>query len=362
MAALGHRRRILRPALAAAALVLVMALAAAAAPPARAADPAEPALAAGDAYVSPRVLGEAGPAAVRELREAAAELAADGRPVKLAIVAGPVGSPSMPAYARRLAGALAYEGTLVVTAPGRPVAAAGPRPPDETARLLRAARADDLVNPVERLVAAARRVAPQAVPGSGTREVLILLGLAGLGGAWAIAWGLRREGRHRHEQMLEARAAMRVRLDALRSRATALALRPDLPAGARAHVEAALGAYAEAIPALQQARRSEDVAALEDRVRAGLEAVAEAGSAVGEPQPPDAPFAGLCAVDPAHGPATGEGAVADGAGPLPLCEACREASERGDPPRRRLVPRGGRAVPFSEVEAPAPAIRPGGSS
>jgi hypothetical protein len=314
--------------------------------------------------VSPRVLGDAAPAAAGELRAAAADMAAARRPVKLAIVAGPVGAPSMRAYALRLARDLGYDGTLVVTAPGRPVAAVGPRPPDEVARRLLAARVDDIANPVERLVTAATRAAPAAAAdeGGGVREVLILLGLAGLGGAWAIAWGLRREGRRRHEEMLEARAAMRVRLDALRSRSAAIARRPDLPPAARARVEEALGAYADAIAALQEARRVDEVTALEDRVRAGLVAVSQAGSAVGEPQPVDAPFAGLCGVDPAHGPATGEGAVADAAGPVPLCARCREAAEGGEPPRRRLVPLGGRAVPFTEIEVPAPRLSSGGSS
>jgi len=111
-------------------LTLVLALAAVVGvvAPARAADPAESALAGADVDVSARVLGDAAPAAARELTEVAAELAAARRPVKLAIVAGPVGAPSMRAYARRLARAIGWAGTLVVTAPGRPVAAVGPRP------------------------------------------------------------------------------------------------------------------------------------------------------------------------------------------------------------------------------------------
>ena len=102
---------------------------AAAAPPAGAADPAADALSARDAYASPRALGPLAPAAEAQLQEAADRLAERGQPVKLAIVAGPAGAPSMRVYARRLADEVAgEEETLVVTAPGRAVIAVGPRP------------------------------------------------------------------------------------------------------------------------------------------------------------------------------------------------------------------------------------------
>ena len=109
-----------------AALALLALLAASA--PALATDPAIVALERDDAYVNPRTLGPASAEAEAELAAAAASLNRARQPVKLAIVLGPVGAPGMQAYVRRLRRTLDYEGTLVVTAPGRPVAVAGPLP------------------------------------------------------------------------------------------------------------------------------------------------------------------------------------------------------------------------------------------
>ena len=349
------RRRAALRLLAATALALV------AAAPAVAADPVREALATGDAYVSPRALGPAAPAAEAQLAATAAELRRARRPVKLAIVVGPVGAPSMRVYAIRLSAALGFdEETLVVTAPGRPVTAVGPRPPAQITRRLRAGRVGQIANPVERVVRAAELAAPPAPEeGGGTREVVILLALAGLGGVWAIAWGTRREARRERERMLEARAAMRVRLDALRGHATALARRDDLPAGARAPLEHALGAYAQAVAGLQQARSQADVAALEPLVRDGLRELARARGRAGDAPADEDPFAGLCGVDPGHGPATAEADLDDGLGATPVCAACREAADRGEPPRRRMIPSSGRPVPFTEAVAPAsPRERP----
>jgi hypothetical protein len=343
------RRRAALWLLAAAALALVAA-------PAGAADPAREALAARDAYVSPRALGPAAPAAEAELAATAAELRRERRPVKLAIAVGPVGAPSMRVYAIRLAQTLGLEEeTLVVTAPGRPVTAVGPLPPAQITRTLRAAGVGRVANPVDRVVRAAELVAPPAPEDEGgTREVVILLALAGLGGVWAIAWGARRQARGEHERMLEARAAMRVRLDALRGHATALARRDGLPPGARAPLEHALGAYAQAVAGLQQARSHADVDALEPLVRDGLRELARARERAGDAPGGEDPFAGLCGVDPGHGPATAEADLADGHGATPVCAACREAADRGEPLRRRMIPSSGRPVPFTEAAAPAP--------
>jgi hypothetical protein len=135
--------------------VLAGALSLAGAPAALGADPALGALRAGDAYASPRVLGESALEARAQLAETAARLRAERRPVKLAVVAGPVGSPSMRAYARRLSAELGGTETLVVTAPGRAVVAVGPRPPAQITRALRAERVGRIANPVERVIAAA---------------------------------------------------------------------------------------------------------------------------------------------------------------------------------------------------------------
>src|SRR5207342_2979774 len=70
------------------AAVLALALGAVASP-AVAADPAREVLAHADVYASPRALGAGTADARRRLELAAAELAAQGRPVKLAVVPGP---------------------------------------------------------------------------------------------------------------------------------------------------------------------------------------------------------------------------------------------------------------------------------
>jgi len=159
----------------------------------------------------------------------------------------------------------------------------------------------------------------------------------------AVGVGLRRESHRSREAVLERRAAVRVRLDALRARAGALAERTDLTGRVPALADRAVARCDEILTALQRTVEMERVDALDARVRAGLAALDEAAASVGEHQPADDPFAGLCANDPAHGPA------ADPQAPLPLCAACREAARRGEAQGPRMVPVGGRAVPFSEV-------------
>jgi hypothetical protein len=231
------------------------------------------------------------------------------------------------------------------------VVAVGPLPPATITRRLRAARVGRIANPVDRVLAAAPLAAPPAPDeGNGIREVLTLIGLAVLGGAWATAWGVRRQSRHAHERLAERRAVMSVCLDALRARATSLARRSELPEPARARTLAALGAYADSISKLREASRAEEVDALVPRLRAGLDEIAAAAEAVGEELPADDPFAGLCGVDPAHGPATHVAATADRADAIPVCASCRAAADDGRPLARRLVPVGGRPVPFSEID------------
>ena len=127
---------------------------------ASAADPAQDALAVRDAYVSPRALGPAARAEEANLARVAARMAAEGRHVKLAIVLGPVGARNLQAYARTLAGRLAFGGTLVVTTPGGAAAAAGPRTAADITRALRAAGVRAIANPTERVTVAASVAAP----------------------------------------------------------------------------------------------------------------------------------------------------------------------------------------------------------
>jgi len=332
--------------------VALAALALAAAPSlAAAADPAESALAGTDVYVSPRALGPAAPAAEVQLATAAARLDGQGRPVKLAIVAGPAGAPSMRVYARRLAKDVAPGETLVVTAPGRPVIAVGPRPPADITRRLRAAGVGAIADPVDRILRAAELAVPPPPDdeATGTRAILILLGLAALGAAWAVAWGARRQARAERERMLEARAAAAVRLDAVGARAGALMSRLDLPPSARADAERAIAARNEAAAGLRRIRRAEDVERIAPRIDEALAALSRACAAVGEPPPGDDPFAGLCAADPAHGPAVAEARIDGRSDPAEVCAACAEQSAAGRPPRPRLIPIGGRPAPYTEA-------------
>lgn len=330
---------------------------------AQAADPALVTLEDRDAYVSPRALGPASAAAEAELARAAAEMAERRQPAKLAVVLGPAGAPGMQAYARRLRRELGYEGTLVVTAPGRGVVAEGPLPRGTIAGRLRRTRADAVRNPTERVILAARTAAPPPLDEDegGTQAIIALLGLAVLGGGWAVAWGMRRESREQRRVIGDARAVMQVCLDALRARAIALTKRGGVPAEAQAHIQGGLAAYADGATRLKGAR---DVLTI-DRVlldlRRGLGELAAAGEIIGVAQPADDPFAGLCAVDPAHGRSVAPATVEDAPEPLEVCEDCRRAAEAGEPRSRRLIPAGRDEVPFSEADLRFPHVpTPGG--
>lgn len=330
--------------------LLALALALVSPAVAAAADPAQEALATRDAYVSPRVLGPATGEGQRELTALAARLDAQGRRVKLAIVLGPAGAPSLQVYARNLAGRLAFGGTLVVTTPGGAVAAAGPRSAADITRALRSAGVRRIANPVDRVARAALVAAPPAVDQeeAGTRTTLLLIAVGLLGGLWALALGAGRNERRTRREVAEARARTRICLDALRARATALMRRDDLPPPARESVGRALGTYAEAVTSLQEMRGVGQVDALAPSVHQGMDEIARAAESVGERMPSDDPFAGLCALDPAHGPRL---AVA------PLCEDCDEAAGRGEPPLPRMLAVDGRPVPFDAVSY-GPVLRP----
>jgi hypothetical protein len=186
------------------------------------------------------------------------------------------------------------------------------------------------------------------------RELLVMIGLTLLGGAWAIAWGLRREQRRERAGAAETRAQLKLCLDALRARALALARRPSLPQEGRALVEAALASYAEGVAAVDRARGDEDLDTALARLRAGLAQLERAGEVIGEPQPMDEPFAGLCAVDPGHGPATSSAGLAGLDEPAGVCDECRRRVDGGETPSRRLIPVGGRPVPYDEADIRLP--------
>ena len=311
------------------------------------ADPAERALDNRDAYVDPVVLGARTADAEGSLLREARLLADAGRPVKLAIVRGPAGARSMPFYVRRLAVRLGYQGTLVATTPRGATAAVGPRATADLTRVLRSARVGAIADPVARLVSAARVAASPPEPETSRwRPVLVLIGLAVAGGTWAAAAGMGRRERGERRGMAEARARLRVCLDAMRARAMALARTPGLAPAARQHVQHALGTYAETVASLQETRHPEEVEKLIPRVREGLEELAIAAGIGAD----EGPFAGLCAVDPAHGAATGTETIPDLIEPAPLCDACLAAVEEGRSPVRRRLSIDGQPVPFDELD------------
>ena len=198
--------------------------------PATAADPAPRRLKRSDVYVSPRALGAGAADARLRLERGRRRLAAQGRPVKLAVVAGPAGARSMLVYARRLAKDVGGGETLVVTAPGRGVAAVGPLSPAETTRLLRAARVGAVTDPVERAIGRERGRRRERSRPTRTRAThgLVLLALAAPRSGLGRGRGLRRRRAARsREAMLERRAAAGSAWTHSSARAAALAGRTD---------------------------------------------------------------------------------------------------------------------------------------
>lgn len=297
-------------------------------------------------HVSPRVLGEAAEDARRRLVEARADLAGDRRDAAFAIVPGPVGSPGMTALARRLHRRADLEGALLVTAPGRPVVVWGiePRAPARTA--IARSGADSLPNPVDRLVTAADAAVPVGPDPDGVREVLTLFLLAGLGAAWATAWGAHRSDRRRRTELTEARTHLRVWIDALRAQAMILANTTHLTPPQRHDVDAVLALCSDTITGVHTARTADDVRSLEPRIHDGFTTLA---AVRGEGGDPGDPFAGLCATDPAHGAALTAGSPGEAASAPALCRDCRRRSDRGDTPDARMVPLGPAVVPYTAL-------------
>lgn len=327
--------------------LLVLALVWAA--PALAADPAVEVLETEPAYVSPAAYGPGADVAEAELAEVAERLTDEDRPVKLAIVPGPAGAPTMQAYTRRLRRQLGYEGTLVVTAPGRDVAVVGREAPAAVTRRLRAAKVSAIADPVERVtVAAEAGTPPRDEAGSGTRDVMVLLAIAALGAAWAVAWGLRRERREARGDLAEMRGWLDACQAAAKERAAVLTARNDLDDAARSRVSSALADLATSESLL---RGADDLAAITEALpplRSSLAALAEAAATVGVDLPPEDPFRGLCTVDPSHGPARSEAPV-DGRGDVPVCSACADGAAHGETLRPRLVPTPDGPVPYDEI-------------
>lgn len=302
-----------------------------------------------DAFVSPRALGPASGEAEAALARAAAKLNGDGRDVKLAIVPGPVGAPSMRAYTRRLRRDLDYSGTLAVTAPSRPTIAVGPLPPATITTRLRSPLVVDQPDPVQRVIAAGELATPEPEEAGATREVLLLLGLAVLGAAWAVAWGLRRERRGARAELAEMRGWGIVALDAIDARAGELRVHARVTPRIAAHLEVALSESAGARAAVLGADRMSAVSDAFPRLRRAFDELALAATDLDEPIDIEDPFFGLCAVDPAHGVASEAATVKDVADQEMVCTACAEASRQGRELEQRMIPVRGHPVPFDQM-------------
>jgi hypothetical protein len=316
------------------------------------ADPATDAFRQGaEAYVSPAVAGAGAPDAQARLQAVADDLSRGGRPVRIAVVPGPVGSPSMDSYAERLRRDLAFGGLVVAVAPGRSTGTAGPRSQAAVTRDLRTARVGTITDPIARADAAARSAAgPLLTPSTSdtVRALLGLLGIALIGGVWAAAFGIRRNRRVRRDALVEDTAAARVRLDAIGARLDMLAVLPDHHARADDRLDAATRVARRAQAELDRVTSVEEVPAIELLVGEAFGLVREAEDAAGVPSPED-PFAGLCRVDPAHGPSSTEAPMRPDGITRPSCQSCREKADEGHPQMRRMVPSPFGPAPFDEA-------------
>ena len=180
------------------------------------------------------------------------------------------------------------------------------------------------------------------------REVGALLGLGALGGTWAVAWSARRAQLPQRTAMLDARTQVQVRLDALRARTATLARR-DLPPEARHLVDEVVEQQVLIDAILSRTATVEDVTDLNAEIEDAFMSIDEAATLVGAHMPADAPFAGLCAIDPAHGSATVPVAHADSI--VIVCRDCARTATGSDVPPRRQVTVGGRPVVFDDPAA-----------
>lgn len=174
------------------------------------------------------------------------------------------------------------------------------------------------------------------------REVGALIGLAALGGTWAVAMGHRRVLRPERTAMLDARTQVQVRLDALRAR-IAILNRHDLPPLARRLVDHAVEDHVLIDAVLSRAASVDDVVELTPQIDDALVSIEQAASQIGVEMPANQPFAGLCSIDPAHG-------AADSTAAGSPCLTCALAIAAGNPPSPRRVTQAGRPVPFDGAE------------
>ena len=305
----------------------------------------------GAVYVSPAVTGAATPDAVARLSAVADELQAAGRPVRIAVVKGPSGAPSMRDYALRIRRALGFDGMVVAIAPGRAVGTAGPRSQAAVTSSLRSAKVGTISDPVERAVAAARAAAgPPLAPTNSdlVRSVLALVGIALVGGIWAAAFGIRRASRKARMALDDHSARARVKLDAVGARLDTLAELPEHHARADDRLDAAMRLARRAQAGLDQAASPDEIPPIEAQVDESFVVLREAEHEAGVPSPED-PFEGLCRIDPAHGRASGTARLIEDGPSMAMCSPCMKRVREGHPPSRRLVPTSHGDVPFDQA-------------
>ncbi len=149
--------------------------------------------------------------------------------------------------------------------------------------------------------------------------------------------------------MLDARTQLQVRLDAVRARTAALS-RMDPPSEARGLLDEVVERQVLIDSVLSRAASPGEVRELDTQIDGALESLERAATMAGEEMPAADPFAGLCRVDPDHGP--GASVATAGLDGWKLCSNCADAAGEGRLPPRRQVTRGGRPVPFDQVSPP----------
>lgn len=306
----------------------------------------------GDTYVDPAFY-PAGTAA--QVRTNAAELAKRGEQVKLAAIA-PLSGGDIFDYAVALRDYLKYPGTLVVTTPGGAVGAAGPRDQVAIQNALQAVGADQVSGAASRLLLSAEvSTPPPSDSDDGIRDLIVLVGLALLGAAFAIGWGMRREQRRIRERAIEARGILAVYADALGARAAVLGRMPGQTSEVRAIIEAVDAHHVAAAALIGHAMTEQDLKEGAASLRAGFGEAEHAGRILGVDMPAADPFADLCSVDPAHGPSV------DHDGDAPLCGDCIELLGAGHELTPRSVLVGGHSAPYRDAPVPYAVTTPDGA-
>jgi hypothetical protein len=303
-----------------------------AAPAAAQVDSAAEALQSDSVYVDPSVDVDAG-----AVREAIAEQELD---MKVAVLPEDANPDQV---APQLYSRLGESGTLAVVAGDRIVAGPGE---DLRRAAGEAAEANQGESPEAVVLDFVERAGDDGGVGAGG---LILLGLAGAGGA-AFVVSRRRRSQREAVEFAEVKENVRDDLVVLGDEIRALELdmdMPGVPQEATADYETAVTAYGRADQSWRLARRPDDLEPVGAALEEGRWAMSSARARLEQREPPErrAP----CFFDPRHGPSDREVEWApDGGTPrmVPACEADAQRVERGEDPEAREVTVGGQRVPY----------------